>query len=234
MDILPQSETDSDAVSVKLELQGLQALHEISQLAIETHTPVKLEVKEVISMHTLHAALGLAFHPETIRHLGNPPVMSGCIRLMRSILDQKGGESPFDSEYGYSCFQLLVTTLDICLLERWDRLDGVLATNNNVSNFATHTTVGNATASEVINQFRIWKDGRDCDRILGWSTLTSRWKTPLLLGSEVSIVPELLWNGRKQFLRALVKDGPAACGLSGLFFLLWRYVARERSFDNPD
>ncbi|KAG8728686.1 hypothetical protein FRC11_010427, partial [Ceratobasidium sp. 423] len=224
---------ERDALSVDVELQGLRALHEISQLATEGQTTAQLDPELVMPRYSLDAALGLALDPKKIRHLGNPSAISGCIRLMRSIRDQKGNESIYDRGYGYLCFQLLVVALNICLMERWDRLDEVLATSDTFSDIETYTVVWNAMSSEIINQFHFQKSGGDCDRILGWSTSIPRWKTPLLLGSEVLTLLELLWNSRKQFLLALIKDESTACGLSGLFFLLWRYVARERSFNNP-
>ncbi|CAE6421791.1 unnamed protein product, partial [Rhizoctonia solani] len=41
---------------------------------------------------------------------------------------------------------------------------------------------------------------------------------------------DLMWADRKSFLQALVNDSSSACGLSGLFFCLTRYVSRAREF----
>ncbi|KAG8713256.1 hypothetical protein FRC08_013499 [Ceratobasidium sp. 394] len=110
------SDMDRLDLSVDSELAGLQAMQEISQLAAEAP-------REKSYVYAIESALLLARDPATIRHLTNPPVISGCIRLMKTTAHIA---SPFAHEYGYLCFKLLVATLNICLLERWSKVEEAL------------------------------------------------------------------------------------------------------------
>ncbi|KAG8709217.1 hypothetical protein FRC08_018478 [Ceratobasidium sp. 394] len=232
---LVPSDLEQLDLSVDSELAGLQAMQEISQLATEVP-----QVKSTNDIHisTLESALLLSRDPATIRHLTNPPVISGCIRLMKTVIDKSSNRvaSPFAYEYGYLCFKLLVAALNICLLERWSKVEEALTLSDRFLGAAAHIPFWIILAREVDSQFDVIKAGGDCDWVLGWSaSIQHLQQTPLLLRSDILGLLDLLWDGRKHLLLALVPYTPPSFGLSGLLFLLSRFVSRERNLhNNPD
>ncbi|EUC61199.1 hypothetical protein RSOL_387500, partial [Rhizoctonia solani AG-3 Rhs1AP] len=118
--------------------------------------------------------------------------------------------SPFSYEYGYLCFKLLVTALNICLLERWKELEKALTGIDNYSQKSAQATISTEIASAVL--------------------ASKRRQSSLISQADVSTLFDLLWADRKLFLQALVNDPSTTCGLSGLFFCIVRYVSRAREF----
>ncbi|KAG8684349.1 hypothetical protein FRC08_013741 [Ceratobasidium sp. 394] len=230
---IPPSDMDRLDLSVDSELAGLQAMQEISQLAAEA--PRATSARN-INISTLESALRLARDPATIRHLANPPVISGCIQLMKAVTGRRSRvASPFAYEYGYLCFKLLVAALNVCLLERWNKVEQALTMCTRYPDAAAHTPFWMKLATVVDGQFDALKAGGDCDWVLGWSVSTRHPRqTPLLLRSDVSTLLNLLWDDRKHLLLALMPYTPISSGLSGLLFLLSRFVSRERyPHNNP-
>ncbi|KDN35998.1 hypothetical protein RSAG8_11149, partial [Rhizoctonia solani AG-8 WAC10335] len=223
---------DRCALSVDSEIAGLQAMQKISRLATEGYTSAPEDLELDIDISTLESAVRLTLDSTTIRHLANPLVISGCIRLMKGVNRQRtGAASPFSYEYGYLCFKLLAATLNVCLLERWNELEELLASTDKRSPGVAHILTLMRLSDGVLNQFLILVDGGNCDEALGWSDVAVHHRRePLLSQSNISTLLDLLWDDRKLFLQALSRDDPAECGLSGLLFYLSRYVARERDF----
>ncbi|CAE6445968.1 unnamed protein product [Rhizoctonia solani] len=213
-------------LSVDLELTGLQAMEQISRLAADGHLPAQIETE--IGICTLESALLLALDPMTIRHLANPPVISGCVRLMKTVIDQRQGTvSPFSYEYGLLCFNLLVLCLNICLLERWNQLDQPLEMGCHTPYAAAHVWTSIEVSYAVIDQFNRLKDGCDCDWVLGWSTSGGYPRQTLLLPqSDIASVLRMLWDDRKLFFKSLTLHTLDVPGLSGLLFLFSRYVTQ--------
>ncbi|KAG8713780.1 hypothetical protein FRC08_012816 [Ceratobasidium sp. 394] len=216
------------------ELAGLQAMEEISQLA--TGVP-QVGLARNIHISTLESALLLARDPATIRHLANPPVISGCVQLMKAIIRKPSGvASPFAYEYGYLCFKLLVAVLNVCLLERWNIMESALTMCTRFPNAAAHGPFCMALARAVDSQFDVLETGGDCDWVLGWFVPTQHARqTPLLLRSDVTTLLHLLWDDRKRLLLVLMPYTPSSFELSGLLFLLSRFVYCERyAYNNPN
>ncbi|KAG8689404.1 hypothetical protein FRC11_002782 [Ceratobasidium sp. 423] len=218
-------------VSSNSKIAGLQAMQKISRLASERRIPAQRELGKDIYMSTLQAALHLAMDPMTIAHLADPPVISGCIQLMKGVIgESRGVASPFTYEYGSLCFELLVCAVNICLMQRWGKLDEAYAqyleTGGHNPELAPYLWASVGLSSVVQQQFEILKNGGDCDWVLGWPTSTSHPRqTPLVALSDVSTLLELLWNDRKHFSTAMARCYPAAFGLSGLLFIFSRYIA---------
>ncbi|KDN34801.1 hypothetical protein RSAG8_12136, partial [Rhizoctonia solani AG-8 WAC10335] len=216
----PLSDVNESTLSVDSEVAGLRAMKEISGLATEAQAPSQtdLEQHSNIKISILQLALRLSQDPMKIHHLADPPVVSGCIRLMKVIIGRTPGvASPFSYEFGYLCFRLLVVTLNACLLDRWGRLDDALARREQLPRAAAHVLISIEASSAVHKQFENLVNGGDCDPVL-----------------EIETLLGILWDDRKLFLRALMLDAPIASGLSGLLFLFARRVAQESdSKENP-
>ncbi|CAE6500233.1 unnamed protein product [Rhizoctonia solani] len=221
------SDMNRTTLSVDSELTGLQAMQKISQLATEGRIQGRESLEENIDIKMLHCALNLASDPATIRQLANPPIISGCICLMKTISRQHPRAT-----------SLLVGALNLCLLERWGTLDATLATVKDYPDprGSPQIITSVKVAGTIMNQFTGMNIGADFDSALGWSTSTNnRRQAPLLSRLDMSTLFDLMWNDRKLFLQALVNDISTSCGLSGLFCCFSRYVARAREFrQGPD
>ncbi|CAE6526359.1 unnamed protein product [Rhizoctonia solani] len=252
----PLSDVNESTLSVDSEVAGLRAMKEISGLATEAQAPSQtdLEQHSNIKISILQLALRLSQDPMKIHHLADPPVVSGCIRLMKVIIGRTPGVAsvskihsspipiltglkPFSYEFGYLCFRLLVVTLNACLLDRWGRLDDALARREQLPRAAAHVLISIEASSAVHKQFENLVNGGDCDPVLGLSAPNNHRRpqqTALLPRSEIETLLGILWDDRKLFLRALMLDAPIASGLSGLLFLFARRVAQESdSKENP-
>ncbi|CAE6450613.1 unnamed protein product [Rhizoctonia solani] len=215
-------------LSVDLELTGLQAMGQISRLATDGHLPASINTETEIGICTLESALLLSSDPMTIRHLANPPVISGCVRLMKTVIDQRQGTvSPFSYEYGFLCFNLLVLCLNVCLLERWDQLAQPLEMGSHTPYAVAHVWTSIEVSYAVIDQFNLLKDGWDCDWVLGWSTSGGYPRQTLLLPqSDIASILRMLWDDRKLFFKFLTLHTLDVPGLSGLLFVFSRYVTQ--------
>ncbi|KAG9085805.1 hypothetical protein FS749_004090 [Ceratobasidium sp. UAMH 11750] len=198
-------------------------MQKISQLAAEAPQD---KLARDIDVSTIESALLLARTPATIRHLANPPVISGCIQLMKTTAHDA---PPFSHKYGYLCFKLLVGALNVCMLEQWRIAKGALTLCDEFPNAAANIPFWMTLARVVDSQFDILKAGGNCDWVLGWSGSTRHPRqTLLLLQSDISTLLSLLWDDQKYLLRALMSYTSSSSGLSGLLFLLSRFVSRER------
>ncbi|CAE7227416.1 unnamed protein product [Rhizoctonia solani] len=215
-------------LSVDSELTGLQAMEKISRLAADGHLATRMDAETEIDISTLESSLLLAQDPMTIRHLANPPVISGCVRLMRTMIGQRPGvASPFSYEYGLLCFNLLVFCLNICLLERWNQLYQPLEMGRHTPNAPAHVWTSIEVSYAVIDQFKVLKDEGDCDWVLGWSASSAHPRQTLLLSqSDIAALLQMLWDDRKLFLKYLALYAAAVPGLSGLFFMFSRYLTQ--------
>ncbi|CAE6479854.1 unnamed protein product [Rhizoctonia solani] len=228
------SNVNCTTLSIDSEIAGLRAMKEISGLASEPHVtaPTSSADFPAIQISTLERALYLTRDPTRIHHLVDPSVVSGCIRLMKSVISQSSGfPSPFSYELGYLCFRLLIITLNACLLDRWGRLDEALAKQHQFPHSAAHVLISIEVSSAVHKQFENLVNGGDCDWVLGFSTADNHRRpqqASLLLRSDIEALLDMLWDDRKMFLRALMLDVPIASGLSGLLFVFSRRVAQER------
>ncbi|CAE6498707.1 unnamed protein product [Rhizoctonia solani] len=199
-------------LSVDDELAGLQAMQRISYLEAGTHMPTGTDFGSDIDLSTLESALRLARDPATIRHLVNPPAISGCVQLMKSVVGLRGDASPLSYQYGYLCFKLLSMVLNVCFMDRWNILEDTLEKVGRCQDEAAHLLVWDRLSLEIIDQYENFKDGGYCDWVLGWSVPPDpRWQPPLLLKLDVSALLKMLWDDRKFLLKALLQGIPDDC-----------------------
>ncbi|CAE7054168.1 unnamed protein product [Rhizoctonia solani] len=203
------------------EIEALQAVQSITEVAGSQGD----KVWKIVDTRTLESAHNLALDTETIRHLANPQLITSCIQLMKSI-KPLGTVSPFSYENGYLSFRILVNAINVCLLQRWDRLDIALRVGKRLdSNFKAADFVSDMVDATVGEKLGSLAFGGDCDSVLGWKPARDRNRfSPLLLQSEASTLLELLWKDRKHFLRVM-RDASLP-GLSGLIFVAFRLVSQ--------
>ncbi|CAE7092156.1 unnamed protein product [Rhizoctonia solani] len=135
---------------------------------------------------------------------------------------------PPSFECGYECFKLLASILNLCLLDRCNQLDEALVTYQ-AGSYANLQIVFSVTLSRVIEmQAKISDAGGNCDLIFGWSSSTSRTRqTALLMPADTLVLLDILWDYRKDFLKAMLSSSPPP--LSGLLFLFLRSIVKQPS-----
>ncbi|CAE6472335.1 unnamed protein product [Rhizoctonia solani] len=228
------SHANQCTLSVDHELAGLQALQKVSQFATEGYMSTAENSEHNIDLSTLQSALLLTSDSATFRHLANPPVVSGCIQLMKTVNCQSlGVASPLSYEYGYICFKLLVAALNSCLLRSWDMLDELLATRENLPKHNVDIMILAKLCEGVVRQIFLGENGGSDGWPLGWSeSVSHRPRKPLLPKSDISTLLDLVWHDRNLFLPVLLRGDSTEWGLTGLFLFFLRYIARERNERN--
>ncbi|CAE7149945.1 unnamed protein product [Rhizoctonia solani] len=213
-------------ISLEQELAGLRVLKAISQSAsgIQPLDKPNSDTGRGFDVSALQTALSLAQDPATILHLSDPSIISGCIKLLRTIKNQRGTIFPYNNELGWLCFRLLVIVLDICLLERYDKLEETMVLPNQRPDIraAPHILASAHLACGVYAQLDAINAGDDCDWVFGWSISSDQPRQKLLLPpSEALNLMNIIWEDRKLFLRVLYScattSRPVLCGLLFLF-----------------
>ncbi|KDN42277.1 hypothetical protein RSAG8_06944, partial [Rhizoctonia solani AG-8 WAC10335] len=227
-------------ISIEEELAGLRALKIISQSS-EVQSPIQPNANagRGIEVSALHSAITLAQDPATIRHLSDPGIISGCIKLLMTMKNRRTGTiSPFSNELGWLCLRLLVITLDICLLERYERLEETLTLSNQRLDIraAPHILASIHLTCGITAQLDIMDAGGDCDWVFGWSVSSPLPRQTLLLpASETLALINVLWEDRKLFMHSLYSCSPTSRpGLCTLVFMLSRSLVHIRSQLSPD
>ncbi|CAE7145387.1 unnamed protein product [Rhizoctonia solani] len=210
-----------NSLPLDYEIEALQAVQSITKVVGSQGD----KAWGIVDTRTLESAHNLALDTETIRHLANPQLITSCIQLMKSI-KPLGTISPFSYENGYLSFRILVNAINVCLLQRWDRLDIALGVGKCLdSNFKAADFVSDMVDATVEEKLESLAIGSDCDLALGWKPAQDRNHfSPLLLQSEASALLEVLWGDRKHFLR-LMRDASLP-GLSGLIFVAFQLVSQ--------
>lgn len=119
----------------------------------------------------------------------------------------------------------MTIALGVCLLERSNNLDMTIDNMKSDSETELMLVLSGHVARVIQNVIEASGGTRRCDWILGWAT--SRLELPQLVPREdAKALLVLLWEGRTHFLEAFMST--YSPGLSGVMFLLWRYLHRER------
>ncbi|CAE6487741.1 unnamed protein product [Rhizoctonia solani] len=207
----------------------------VHHLAAEGNPSSQLSLTTEIDIPALASALRLSLDRSTIKYLASPRLIAGCLRVLKITSELRPRPiSPFSHEIDRTCFRLLVVALNICLLDRWNKLDSLLEVPGPMTHGqSAYAAVESAVPREVLCQLDVASSGGDCDWVFGWSTSAHHSNLALLLSqSDVSYLLNLLWDDRKYWLQAMISFANPA--LSGLMFLFSRYVAFERdSQHNP-
>ncbi|EUC59848.1 hypothetical protein RSOL_326460 [Rhizoctonia solani AG-3 Rhs1AP] len=181
------------------------------------------DMSNQVSVSTLRSLHRMPYKPETYVHMANPPLISGCIKLMASIRGS-GKPSPFSYELGYLSFRLVEICLGACLLD-----------NHRVLAFKTRSPLCKPNlVPPVVEELSTHAGGggrESYNCVLGWSFCPDHATAdyPLIISlSDTRLLMELLYSDRKLFLEAMRATHAIAGNLSALVFLFWRYVNYQR------
>ncbi|KAF8722201.1 hypothetical protein RHS02_08752, partial [Rhizoctonia solani] len=176
-----------------------------------------------ITLSMLRSIIDLTLLPGGLVELGYPDLVGGCIKLMGTV-KLSGKCMPFRYEYGYLCFRILVIALDVCLLQRAGRFDGILA-RIQVESEAEVLLILSKEVSELVQNAYTDEHGiKHFDWMLGLvsgSIFGPPQQVFMDSHGPVDLV-SCLHQDRKTFLNVL--NSTYFPGLSAVFCLLWRYM----------
>ncbi|CAE6474038.1 unnamed protein product [Rhizoctonia solani] len=217
---------------------GLESIRKISLLGNEGDTSTFRDLVQSVDASTINSALRLFLDPTTVKHLTKDglAVIKGCIRVMKIGATEKSESAPpLDTDCGYACFRLLVTTLNLCLLKRSGKLGEALATYTKRPDTDMHTAISVALSGVIKNQCRSFRIGLDSNSIdiFGWSLASGLDRqTPLPTPADMLMLLKLLWSLRKDYLHVMLSTSPPA--LFGLLFLFLLSLSEKHSPIVPD
>ncbi|CAE7167882.1 unnamed protein product [Rhizoctonia solani] len=106
-----------------IQTDGAKAINMLRVLGESSLDPDWNDGTSRITLPLLESLLDYTMFPSSLPMLGNPMVIRGCIKLLKSIT-RSGKCSPFSYEYGHLCFRVLLISYDYCVLKISDRHDG--------------------------------------------------------------------------------------------------------------
>ncbi|CAE6521506.1 unnamed protein product [Rhizoctonia solani] len=106
----------------QLKILASKAIDEICKMEHSRGADFGGNIVKGVTLSMLTALLEMTKIPRYFRHMVEPRLISGCVDLMTSMKP-----SPFQYEYGYACFRILVLAVNACLLEGAGYLDVVIA-----------------------------------------------------------------------------------------------------------
>ncbi|KDN43452.1 hypothetical protein RSAG8_06041, partial [Rhizoctonia solani AG-8 WAC10335] len=210
------------AYDAEFEPIALKEIQKICRLAGDIDTIAKRDVDQV-TLSTLNTILRLSRSPLYLRHFESTPLISGCIKLMASVLIS-GKSSPFSYEYGYLCFKILTIAIGVCILARSHKLTPVVERmigDKETPMLQIFSNEVSQVAKEEIED--AYDNDVACDWLLGWAKAPERLQEPPLASrADIATLLNLLAGDCKAFMKAW--SSTFSPRLSGVMFLLWRYV----------
>ncbi|CAE6343276.1 unnamed protein product [Rhizoctonia solani] len=202
----------------------------IKKICLVAHDPA---VSSNISVSDLLEVLNMSRSPAGYSLFSNSRLISGCIRLMSRLPLSRGGrQAPFSYEYGYLCFRLLILALGMSLIDGREGCSQSfmqdMATYRDMEPIYLFSLCIRGIVAEHITHSAEVGDGQDIySCVLGWLRCSECPELPELVSrSDTSTLLSMIWDDEKQFTKAMLQT--YSPGLSGVVYLLWRYVQYER------
>ncbi|CAE6487845.1 unnamed protein product [Rhizoctonia solani] len=203
------------------------AATQIGACANLIYTRSSTNTSEPVTFQTLETIAKMADDLDTYKHFLSPRLMDGCIALMQTV-KVSGKTSPFSYEYGYLCFRIFLFSLGTYMLLASDGLEFAIDNMFRSPEIESPLVFSSHVASVVQVQSQRATQGLDCDSILGWGLSDNK---PLVSPEHAKALIEILWDDRANMLKALMSTYTPA--LSGLLFLMWRYIYLDASRRKP-
>ncbi|CAE6443280.1 unnamed protein product [Rhizoctonia solani] len=218
-------------VTPSMEALGIRSISRVTRLG-GAHQPEHSDV-ETVTIHILELILNLALCPRTIHRFADPPLISGCVKLMSTIrVDQK--ISPFSYEYGYLCFKIMTIAIGVNILQRTRDLEMTVANMESDADTELMLILSGHVSRVLKDEIESTNGTQACNWVLGWARVSGQHQLqlfPLILRSDIKLILNILWEDRELFLKTfMITHSP---GLSGVMFVLWRYLySGSRFTDN--
>ncbi|KDN33757.1 hypothetical protein RSAG8_13155, partial [Rhizoctonia solani AG-8 WAC10335] len=192
-----------------------------------------------VTLEMLRCLLLLSSSGQGVLYLTQPPLIRGCIRLMKTI-KVDSHVSPFSYEYGYLCFNIAKMALGCCLVEKFNKQHIAELMERIWANYQTkdNPSILTEQLSEIFLNETTKSSPREarCDWIFGWSDPPAHGGHPNLIVAESDALDlmNVLWNDRKAFLKSL--SSTYTPGALIILLLIWQYMLRnglQRDLPDP-
>ncbi|KDN46661.1 hypothetical protein RSAG8_04041, partial [Rhizoctonia solani AG-8 WAC10335] len=183
-----------------------------------------------VTLEMLGCLLFLSSSVQGVLYLAQPPLIRGCIRLMK-IIKVDGVVSPLSYEYGYLCFNIAKMALGVCLVEKINKQHIGELMKRIWANYQTkdNPSILTEQLSEIFLNEIAKSSPREarCDWIFGWSDPPAHGGHSNLIVAESDALDlmNVLWNDRKALLKSLSLTYTP--GALTILLLIWQYMLRN-------
>ncbi|CAE7155469.1 unnamed protein product [Rhizoctonia solani] len=197
----------SQQVMDELHSDGAKAIDKLCALGKSTGKPDWNNPTNQITLPLLKSLFEYTVFTCSLSKLGNPLVIRGCIKLLKSIT-RSGKPSPFSYEYGHLCFRILLLAYDYCVLKLTDRHNSWMSQATWPENQLRKEGYGpllSATVSVLIEQSMVGDDNELYSRFTRSLPWTDSYKGPLIKSQDVCLLAQILdsdWNHLLLFVRS--------------------------------
>ncbi|QRW24902.1 glycosyltransferase family protein [Rhizoctonia solani] len=216
-------------ITSTMKAEAEESISQVVRLAGPSQYPDP-EGTKVVTLQVLESILNLSMCPQTYHYFADPPLISGCLKLMGTV-EADDRMSPFSYEYGYLCFKIIVLAIGTNILLRTENLDMTIANMESDTNTELILILSGHVSRAIKSEIEIGNAGQPCSWVLGWVRVQDRRRlqlTPLMLRSDILLLLDMLWDDRHFFLKTyMMTHSP---GLSGVMFVLWRYLYSNSIF----
>ncbi|CAE6383911.1 unnamed protein product [Rhizoctonia solani] len=194
----------------------------LEQLAHQTHYVETAAAR--ITLQMLECVLELTRFPDEFENFALPSLVAGSIVLMSSVQP-----TPFFYEYGYLSFRILIFSLNTCIIKHGQNLEFTVQRMMNAAP-GTHLSFFWQGAMDLL-AVQLGSIPRLEKRLTNIINPSPQ-QLLILERSKLNMLLNLLDNSRKHFLAALITAD--SLQLSGLMFILWKYLENERENMNKN
>ncbi|CAE6422308.1 unnamed protein product [Rhizoctonia solani] len=215
------------------EAEAVKSISKVVQLGGAAQQPDQ-DKAEAVTIQVLESILEMSLCPRTFHHLAVPPLISGCVKLMNTM-QVDGRTSPFRYEYGYLCFKIITIAIGVSILQRTENLDMTVANMESDVDTELMLILSGHVSRVLKYEIEANNGTQACGWVLGWARVQNRPRLqlgPLILRADIRSILSILWDDRELFLKTfMITHSP---GLSGVIFILWRYLYSDSLFhDTP-
>ncbi|KAF8749050.1 Lactonase, 7-bladed beta-propeller [Rhizoctonia solani] len=174
-------------ITSTMKAEAEESISQVVRLAGPSQYPDP-EGTKVVTLQVLESILNLSMCPQTYHYFADPPLISGCLKLMGTV-EADDRMSPFSYEYGYLCFKIIVLAIGTNILLRTENLDMTIANMESDTNTELILILSGHVSRAIKSEIEIGNAGQPVVGFLAGIFVES-------LPSENLAIPfcEILWR----------------------------------------
>ncbi|CAE6511026.1 unnamed protein product [Rhizoctonia solani] len=216
----------SPQVMDTLHTDGGEAIDKLYALGNSPINPDWNNASNRIPLPMLQSLVDYAVFPCSLPKLGNPLVVRGCIKLLKSIT-RFGRPSPFSYEYGHLCFRILMLAFDYCVMKLSDTVEDWMTEATQPKNQLLKEGLApmlSKAVSELIDECIVEGDEGFYSNFTVSLPWTDSYKGPLVDPHDIRALTEILDQDRKHFMIFLRSN--YSLRLSALLYTMFQVMHR--------
>ncbi|KAG8708840.1 hypothetical protein FRC11_006140, partial [Ceratobasidium sp. 423] len=192
----------SQGVMQELHTRGTETIDKLRVLGESPHEPNWDDAPNRITLPMLRSLVQYMVFHCSLSKLGNPLVVRGCIKLMKSI-SRFGRCSPFSYEYGHLCFRILLVAFDYCVLRLSSSHECWMTETTQPENQLLKEGVAprlSQAVSKVIDECLVKDNVEYYSKFIVLLPWTDAYTGPLVRPHDIRVLTQILEGDRKHFL----------------------------------